>query len=316
MVQATATRTIVTPGDLGVNAASFARHLRASNLAPRTIRTYLEGLARLADYLAAQGMPTDIAAIRREHVESFVADMLDHGKASSAANRYRSVQQFFRWAVDEGEIKDSPMTKMRPPKIPEDLAPVLREDELKRLLAACAGPRFEDRRDEAIVRTFIASGARLAELAGLRWAPDDDTVNDVDLDTGVIRVMGKGRRERVVSIGARGAKALDRYIRLRGRHRNADLPWLWLSSKGRLTDSGIAQMVRDRGRAAGLGETVHPHLLRHSWAHGMKAAGMQDDDLMVQGGWRSREMLARYARSTAVERSLDSARRLNPSDRL
>ena len=261
-------------------------------------------------------MPTDFAAIRREHVETWIANLLETGKPSSAANRFRSVQQFFKWAVDEGEIKESPMVRMRPPKIPEDPPAVLRQEELKRIVAACAGPRFEDRRDEAIVRLFIASGARLSEIAGLRWTPADETTNDVDLDAAIIRVMGKGRRERVVSVGAKGAKAVDRYVRVRARHRHAGLPFLWLSQKGRLTDSGIAQMIRERGVAAGLGSGIHPHQFRHSYAHAMLAAGMQEGDLMVQAGWRSREMLARHARSTAAERSLESAHRLNPGDRV
>jgi site-specific recombinase XerC len=160
-----------------------------------------------------------------------IADLLETGKPSSAANRFRSVQQFFKWAVDEGEIRESPMIRMRPPKIPEDPPAVLRQEDLKRILAACVGPRFEDRRDEAIIRLFIATGARLAEIAALRWTPDDDATNDVDLDAAIIRVMGKGRRERVVSVGAKGAKALDRYVRVRARHRHADLPFLWLSQK-------------------------------------------------------------------------------------
>ena len=185
MVQATATRIIVTPGDLGVNAASFARHLRASNLAPRTIRTYLEGVDRAATFLVERGMPTDLGSIRREHVEAFIADILETGKAATAANRYRSLQQFFKWAADEGEIKDSPMARMRPPKVPEAPPAVLRDDDLKKILAACQGQRFEDRRDEAIIRLFIATGARLAEVAALRWTPKEAETNDLALDDGM-----------------------------------------------------------------------------------------------------------------------------------
>jgi site-specific recombinase XerD len=315
----TVTTTRIEPaGALAVNAARFGRHLRAAGLSPKTERTYLEGVANLAAFLIERGMPSAIEAITREHLEEWLIAMREAGrKPTTVAARYRSVQQFFKWAAEEGLVRQSPMATMRPPKIPESPPPVIRDEQLAALLKVVeADKSFAGRRDAAILRVFVASGARLAEVANLRWVPDDPTTNDVDLDRALIRVQGKGGRERPIWVGAKAIKALDRYVYdHRAKHRLAAQPWLWLGPKGRFTASGIAQMVRSRGEAAGI-EGLHPHAFRHAWAHANLAQGMQEGEVMMLAGWRSREMLRRYAASTATERALDAARRSGLADRL
>ena len=114
-----ASPSIMVDGDIGVNQTSFARHLKAENLSERTLDTYCESVRQLARFLKGQGMPSDVANIRREHVEAFIAHLLERWKPATANNRYRALQTFFRWLTEEGETKDSPMAKMKPPKVPE-----------------------------------------------------------------------------------------------------------------------------------------------------------------------------------------------------
>lgn len=261
-------------------------------------------------------MPTDVANLRREHIEAFIEDQLARWKPTTAANRYSGIQPFFKWLVDEGEIRESPMARMRKPKLPEYAPAILSDEQIGRLLDTCKGDTYADRRDTAILRTFLATGARLSEVANLRWTPDEPGTNDVDLDAGIVRIlMGKNRRERVSYLGAKAVKAIDRYERKRRQHAHSNLPWLWLGEKGRMTDSGIAQAIRRRGRMAGLPD-LHAHLFRHHYAHEALSGGMQEGEVMALAGWRSREMLSRYAKSAERDRAIASARRLSIGDRV
>jgi site-specific recombinase XerD len=203
---------------------------------------------------------------------------------------------------EDGEITASPMAKMKPPIVPEQPVPILPDDAITKLLAACKGPEFDDLRDEVVLRLFIDTGMRLAEMAGL-------TVEDVDLDVRIAHVLGKGRRRRVSPFGVKTAGRLDKYLRQRARRpETATTDALWLGNRGAMTTAGIRSLVERRAAQAGIGH-IHAHMLRHLAAHHLKAdPTLSDDDIMQTMGWRSREMLGRYASSTAVDRALTAYR--------
>lgn len=228
-------------------------------------------------------------------------------KPNTANNRYRGLQQFFKWCEEEGEVKESPMARMKPPRVPEETPPIRSEQELIRLLKACEGTAFRDRRDMALVRLFLDTGARRSELANL-------TVADIDFELNVVLVVGKGTRPRACPFGRKTAQALDRYLRARSNWRNSEASALWLGQSGPMTDSGIAQAVRERAVLAGF-DDFHLHEFRQSFAHTWLAAGGQENDLMRLAGWKSRQMVGRYAASADYERARDAHQRMGLGDR-
>jgi site-specific recombinase XerD len=254
---------------------SFEQHLRAKNLSDGTVASYLVGLRQFTAFLQPHGR--GLTEATRADLEAFVGDLLRRWSPATASTRYKQLQALYRWLEDEEEIADNPMARMKPPAVPDKPIPVVPEDALRRLLAACAGKSFEARRDTAMITFLIDTGARRGEIAGLRVA-------DLDFDLDVALVLGKGRRERALPFGRTTAVALDRYLRVRARHKHAALPWLWLGIKGRLTPWGLVSMLRRCSRQAGLPE-LHPHQFRHTFAHQWLAQGGGETDLMRLAGW-------------------------------
>jgi site-specific recombinase XerD len=288
--------------DLGVLLSSWELHLRAERKSPQTVKTYGDGVRRYLGYCQEQGLST----LDRSSLAAFIAALLDAGaEPATGRSRHLAVRRFTNWLLEEGEVDHDPFLGLRPPKLDVRVVEPLSDDQLRALLKACAGTEFRDRRDEAVLRLMLETGARAGEVVSLRVA-------DVNVAEGrALVVRGKGGKGRAVPFGAQTAKALDRYIRLRRGHRLADTPALWLGERGKeFSYDALHKSLGYRASLAGI-EGFHPHRLRHTAAHRWLAAGGSEGGLMAVAGWTRPDMLLRYTQAQASERAAAEARGLN-----
>ena len=293
-------------GDWAGFMRDWDRSLRAANHPETTRYNYLLPVAQLARYLrspeseyAGSAAALDPTAVKKRHVESFQSWMIETRSASTALNKHKGLQQFFKWLVAEGEMDAHPMVRVPQPKCEKKLIPVMRDDETKKLLDFVRAKKdFSAIRDEALIRLYYNTGARLSEIGNL-------LLTDVDMNTQSIHVHGKGAKDRRVRFGTKTARALSVYLRARAKKRYADeIPQLWMAERGKvaLTPNGIKLMLKRRGQRAGLGH-VHAHRWRHNFAHEWKLAGGNTGDLMLLLGWSSEDMPRHYGASAAAERA-------------
>ena len=274
-------------GPFTADVTSFRLYLAAENKAAGTIRIYTGApLWFAAAYLLGETGKTRWGQVDSQDVQRWVTWLLDNYSESYARQQYRALRQFFLWLSAEDEIPD-PMARLRAPAVREKPVPFFTSVELSKLGKACRGNTFAQRRDAAIVSVFRATGIRLAELAGIRYDPDDPGRSDVSLGRREIRVRGKGGKDRIVRIDHEAARRLDRYLRVRAGHELSYRRRLWLGTGGRgpLTANGIYQMVKRRGDQAGV--DVWPHRFRHHFSHTWQIGRIASDATFP--GWRDRD---------------------------
>lgn len=289
--------------------ASWMRSLRAKGRSPKTLESYSLSVRSFTQWCHDNGRPLDPAEQTRGEVQDYIAHVLDTRSQGTAGVRYRSLRQWFKWLASEDEADDI-TDGMTHPKLDTVPVPIITDDDLRALLDVTKGRDFTQRRDHALLRVLIDTGMRRGELAGL-------TLADVDLDAQVLLVRRtKTGTGRLVPIGAKSTAALDRYLRVRARHRHADKPQLWLGLHGPLSGEGVRQMVMTRCKEAGVPH-VHVHQFRHTAAHRWLMAGGQEQDLARIAGWTpGSPMLGRYGASAASERAKQAHRTIAPGDSL
>lgn len=297
----------MTSEDVAELLESWTLELQAERKSPQTIKAYRDGVTAFLRWADETGVPPNLD---RRTVNAFVTSLLDEGRAAQTALlRQAAVRRLSAWAAKEGEIEADELVGLKPPKVDEPAVISLTDGELRALLATCNSRSFLDRRDEALMRLLAESMLRAEEVLSM-------TLEGTRVREGrAVVVRGKGGVGRVVPFGVQTARAIDRYLRIRKSHRLADTDLLWLGDRGTtFRYGGLAQAVARRGRAAGMGRKVHPHMFRHTGATRWLAAGGTEGGVMAVAGWKNRKMIDRYVKAARETLAAAEAERLNLGD--
>lgn len=259
-----------TPEPAGVadpDISAFLDHLRIERrLSPRTLEAYRHDLLSLDQHRAARDLPS-WDRLDTQHLRHFIASQHQQGLAPRSLQRLLSaIRSFYRFLQREGRAQQNPALDLRAPKAARPLPRTLDADLATQLLDNPGEDDWLGRRDQAMLELFYSSGLRLSELAGL-------DVSDLDLNQGEVRVTGKGNKTRVLPVGRQARRALQDWLSVRPANSDSAQP-LFVSQRGSaLTPRAIQLRLRRHG-VERIGQHLHPHMLRHSFAsHMLESSG-------------------------------------------
>ena len=241
----------------------FLSHLDVERrVSPHTLVAYRRDLEALSLWATDNGQAVE--RLQADHIRAFVAAEHRRGLTPKSLQRRLSAwRSFYAWLLRNGRIAASPAAAIRAPKAPRKLPQVLDPDEAKALVEVPTDAPLGVR-DRALLELFYSSGLRLSELCGLHW-------RDLHLDDGLVHVLGKGSKQRIVPLGSHARTALGDWKRESGG--TADTP-VFPGRRGPITPRAVQLRLRQLAQRQGLFKRVHPHLLRHSFAsHILESSG-------------------------------------------
>ena len=245
----------------------FLTYLRNErNVSPHTLRGYLADLEQLSTFLG----DTELSAVDHQTLRRFIAHLMQGGlKKSSLARKLSAIRSFFRYLNREGILANNPARLVATPRREKRLPSVLTADDALRLMNSPNSKKPEDQagilRDRAVLETLYSTGIRASELIGMNR-------EDIDRNDSLIRVRGKGRRERIVPIGSKALDAIDAYLGCLDRDPGITAVFLGPSGK-RLTARTVQRILENHRKQLGLLQKASPHTLRHSFATHMLESG-------------------------------------------
>jgi integrase/recombinase XerD len=241
---------------------TFLNYLRVERgLSANTIHAYRCDALKFAAYAAAHKLRT--GDVRRDDIVGFLAKLYRENLDSrSVARHLATIRHFFRFALTEGWIDDDPAANIESPKFRRSLPDFLSLEEVNRLLREPDEKQTLGARDKAMIELMYSTGLRVSELCGLR-------VQDLQMDPGCLRSMGKGQKERLVPVGRQALGSIMNYLRdARPKLlRKGCSPYLFVNQRGHKIDRiTFWKILSEYGRRAGLRKSLKPHMLRHSFA--------------------------------------------------
>lgn len=241
---------------------------------PNTLAAYRRDLRTYCVWLAEAG--SDLLQCDAALIQTWIVAQRDSGAPATVARRLAAVRMLHRFLAVEGHRRDDPTTDIDGVRVPAGIPKPLSIDAMESLLEAPASDSASDRRDRALIEVMYATGARAAETVGLN-------LGDIDSDRGLVRLLGKGGKERIVPFGGAAARAVATWLSTGGRDEFVPRTWkkrsdseaLFLNTRGsRLSRQGLWTIISGHATTAGLHDHVTPHVLRHTCATHLLDGGM------------------------------------------